>query len=88
MPFWYVTCMEKEEEEQSRDVDHGRNWMKLVLLAAAAIPFAVKVAYLMKAWVTSPVDRINIGLYGSLSLLFVVIAVIAKLQTHGKGSRS
>ena len=34
----------------------------------------------MKAWVTSPVDRINIGLYGSLSLLFVLIAVVAKLH--------
>ena len=56
----------------------GRNWMKLGVLGLAAIPFAVKVAYLMKAWVTSPVDRINIGLYGSLSLLFVSIAVAAK----------
>lgn len=70
--------MEGKEEEQSKPVGPGRNWMKLGVLGLAAIPFAVKVAYLMKAWVTSPVDRINIGLYGSLSLLFVSIAVAAK----------
>lgn len=67
-------------EKQPQDAGQGRNWMKLGVLALAAIPFALKVAYLMRAWVTSPVDRINIGLYGSLSLLFVVIAVAAKLQ--------
>ncbi len=65
-------------EDQSKPAGPGRNWMKLGVLALAAIPFAVKVVYLMKAWVTSPVDRINIGLYGSLSLLFVSIAVAAK----------
>ena len=65
-------------EDKSENVGPSRNWMKLGVLALAAIPFAVKVAYLMKAWVTSPVDRINIGLYGSLSLLFVSIAVAAK----------
>lgn len=71
--------MERLEKEQVQVVAHGRNWTKLGILALAAIPFAVKVAYLLKAWVTSPVDRIHIGLYGSLSLLFVVIAVAAKL---------
>ena len=65
-------------EDQSNPVEQGRNWMKLGVLGLAAIPFTVKVAYLMKAWVTSPVDRLNIGLYGSLSLLFVLIAVAAK----------
>ena len=65
-------------EDQSKPAGPGRNWMKLGVLALAAIPFAVKVAYLMKAWVAAPVDRLNIGLYGSLSLLFVLIAVAAK----------
>ena len=72
----YNSLMEKIEE-QAPGASQGRNWTKLVWLALAAIPFAVKVAYLMKAWVTSPVDRIHIGLYGSLSLLFVVIAPAA-----------
>ena len=51
----------------------------LLLLALAAIPFAVKVMYLERAWVSSPIDRIHLGLYGTLSLIFVFIAVVAKL---------
>lgn len=72
--------MENKENEQSRHAEHGYNWAKLGILALAAIPFAVKVVYLMRAWVTSPIDRLHLGLYGSLSLLFVVIAVAAKLH--------
>ena len=56
-----------------------RNPVKLLLLALAAIPFAVKVMYLERAWVSSPIDRIHLGLYGTLSLIFVFIAVVAKL---------
>ena len=56
-----------------------RNPVKLLLLARAAIPFAVKVMYLERAWVSSPIDRIHLGLYGTLSLIFVFIAVVAKL---------
>ena len=56
-----------------------RNPVKLAFLALAAIPFAVKFAYLRRAWVSSPIDHIHLGLYGTLALIFVFIAVVAKL---------
>ena len=72
--------MKSADEERPERAQQGRNWLKLGALALASVPFAVKVAYLNNAWVTSPVDRINIGLYGALTLLFVSIAVVAKLR--------
>lgn len=56
-----------------------RNPVKLAFLALAAIPFAVKFEYLRRAWGSSPIDHIHLGLYGTLALIFVFIAVVAKL---------
>ncbi|MCQ2390310.1 MAG: exosortase-associated EpsI family protein [Kiritimatiellae bacterium] len=56
-----------------------RNKLKLCLLAVAAVPFVVKFAYLNQAWVSSPVDRARLGLWGSAALLFAVVAMIFKL---------
>ncbi len=58
----------------------SRNPVKLALLALSAIPFAVKTAYLERAWVSSPIDRLHLGLYGTLALLIVFVVVVAKLH--------
>lgn len=56
-----------------------RNKLKLVLLVLATIPFAVKVAYLNRAWVSSPVDRARLGLWGTAALLIAFLALVMKL---------
>ena len=62
--------MKSADEERPERAQQGRNWLKLGALALASVPFAVKVAYLNNAWVTSPVDRINIGLYAAFQRFF------------------
>lgn len=64
-----------------------RNKLKLALLAVATIPFAVKVAYLNQAWVSSPVDRARLGLWGSLALFLVVLAIYFKLTRRFPAER-
>ena len=56
-----------------------RNKFKLCLLAVATIPFVVKVAYLNRAWVSSPIDRARLGLWGTAALLTVFVALYLKL---------
>ena len=56
-----------------------RNKFKLCLLAVATIPFVVKVVYLNRAWVSSPLDRTRLGLWGSAALLTVFVAMCLKL---------
>ena len=53
--------------------------LKMVLLAVATLPFAMKVVYLNRAWVSSPVDRARIGLWGTAALFVTVVALLAKL---------
>ena len=70
--------MNEQQTEPSAKLP-PRNKFKLCLLAAATIPFVVKVAYLNRAWVSSPVDRARLGLWGSAALLTVVVAIYLKL---------
>jgi len=60
------------------DENVPRNKGKFCLLLCAAVPFALKFVYLNRAWVSSPVDRARMGLWGTAALLVVVVAMLAK----------
>ena len=67
-----------------RPTDQGadlppRNKFKLCVLALATIPFVVKAVYLNRAWVSSPLDRTRLGLWGSAALLTAFVALCLKL---------
>lgn len=66
-------------EQQQGGLPPPRNKLKICLLAVAAVPFVMKFTYLNQAWVSSPVDRARMGLWGSAALLFAVVAMILKL---------
>ena len=66
-------------EQQTEAKLPPRNKFKLCLLAVSTIPFIVKVAYLNRAWVSSPVDRARLGLWGTAALLTVFVALCLKL---------
>lgn len=53
----------------------SRNPARLALLALAAVPLAAKVPYLWRAWVSSPIDRAHLNLYGVLALVAALVAV-------------
>lgn len=60
-----------------------RTRIRLALLALAAVPLAVKVPYLWRAWIYSPIDRAHLKLYGALALVAIgaAIAVLRGLST-------
>ena len=60
-----------------------RTCIRLALLVLAAVPLAVKVPYLWRAWVYSPIDRGHLKLYGALALVAIgaAIAVLRGLST-------
>lgn len=55
-----------------------KKW-KICVMALSTIPFAIKFAYLNRAWVSSPVDRARLGLWGSGVLLIAVLTTTLKL---------
>ena len=68
-----------------------RSPARLVLLALSAVPLAVKVPYLWRAWVTSPLDRAHLNLYGALALVALCAAIVvlrrwcpADMRTKGR----
>lgn len=67
------------EPQMSEKTLPPRNKLKLGLLALSAVPFALKCAYLNQAWVSSPIDRVRLGVWGSAALLLAVVAMVLKL---------
>ena len=57
------------------------------LIALAAVPLAVKAPYLWRAWVSSPIDRAHLKLYGILSLCAVAVAVFLLRRMRGDCQR-
>ena len=57
-----------------------RNRLKMALLTLATLPFVVKFAYLEKTWISSPIDRMRMGVWGTAALLVVVVTMILKLS--------
>lgn len=64
-----------------REYQPLKKW-KLCILALSGLPFVVKFAYLNQAWVSSPIDRAQLGLWGTGVLLIVVVTAILKLIFH------
>ena len=60
---------------------------RLALLALSAVPLAVKVPYLWHAWISSPIDRGHLNLYGTLALV-AAGAAIAVLCRRASGRRT
>ena len=50
---------------------------RFALLAIAAVPLAAMAPYLWRAWVSSPIDRANLKLFGTLSLVAVAVGLVA-----------
>lgn len=50
---------------------------RLAFLALCAVPLAVKLPYLWRAWVTSPIDRAHLNIYGLLALVALGAAIAA-----------
>lgn len=48
---------------------------RAALLAIAALPLAVKAPYIWRAWVSSPIDRAHLNLFGLLSIAAVAVGV-------------
>ena len=68
-----------------------RKIARAALLFLAAVPLAIKIPYLWRAWMTSPIDRAHLNLYGVLALVAAGIAVVvlcrrpAREPIKGKG---
>ncbi|MBQ4200195.1 MAG: exosortase-associated EpsI family protein [Kiritimatiellae bacterium] len=55
-------------------------WRRLIRFAPLALVFAllaIKAPYIRRAWATSPVDRANMGQYGVLALISLIVAGVA-----------